>query len=136
MGGNDQLLKGIPGQPALQGNLVVTDTDQTTALFTVTKATGAVTSAAGLSATTGAFSSTLAVTGASTLTGGAGVGGAKNSKAILSCTSTTLGFLPPVMTGTQRDAISAPTEGLVVYNSSTHKLNVYTGSAWEAVTSA
>jgi hypothetical protein len=85
---------------------------------------------------------TLTVDGASTLTGavtataGAGCGGAQDSKAILSCSSTTKGFLPPVMTTTQRNAISSPTEGLMIYNSTTHKLNVYTGSAWEAVTSA
>lgn len=50
--------------------------------------------------------------------------------------STTKGFLPPRVTTTQRDAISSPAEGLMVYNSSTHKLNFWNGSAWEAVTSA
>lgn len=60
---------------------------------------------------------------------------AANAKAILDLTSTTLGFLPPRMTGTQRDAITAPPEGLVIYNTSTHKLNVFT-TGWEAVTSA
>jgi len=79
---------------------------------------------------------TLTVDESATLTTGGGFGGAQDSKSILSCTSTTKGFLPPVMTTTQRNAISSPTEGLVVYNSTTHKLNVYTGSAWEAVTSA
>lgn len=56
--------------------------------------------------------------------------------ALVEMTSTTQGFLPPRMTGTQRDAISSPATGLVVYNTTTNKLNVYTGSAWEAVTSA
>lgn len=46
------------------------------------------------------------------------------------------GFLPPRMTTTQRDLIPTPPEGLIVYNTSTSKLNVYTGAAWEAVTSA
>jgi len=59
-----------------------------------------------------------------------------NSKAVLELLSTTKGFLPPRMTSTQRDAIVSPPEGLVIYNTTTHKLNVYTGSAWEAVTSA
>ena len=45
------------------------------------------------------------------------------------------GFLPPKLTTTQRDAISSPAEGLIIYNLTTHKLNVYTGSAWEVVTS-
>jgi DNA-binding transcriptional regulator/RsmH inhibitor MraZ len=40
------------------------------------------------------------------------------------------------MTSTQRDAISSPTAGLVIYNSTSNKLNFYNGSAWEVVTSA
>lgn len=57
------------------------------------------------------------------------------ASSILDLVSTTKGFLPPRMTGTQRDAISAPAAGLVVYNTTTNKLNVYT-TAWEQVTSA
>lgn len=58
------------------------------------------------------------------------------ASAQLQVDSTTRGFLPPRMTTTQRDAISTPTAGLVIYNSTTNKLNMYNGSAWEAVTSA
>lgn len=58
-----------------------------------------------------------------------------DTTALLLLSSTTQGFLPPRMTTTQRDAISSPTEGLIVYNSTTHKINVRTASAWEAVTS-
>jgi hypothetical protein len=43
--------------------------------------------------------------------------------------STTRGFLPPRMTTTQRDAISSPAAGLVIYNTTTSKLQVYT-TAW------
>jgi hypothetical protein len=68
-------------------------------------------------------------------TAGIGYGGALNSKAVLDLQSTTKGMLPPRMTTTQRDAISAPPEGLMIYNLTTHKLNVFT-TAWEAVTSA
>lgn len=57
------------------------------------------------------------------------------SSAKLVVTSTTQGFLPPRMTTAQRDAIASPVAGLVIYNTSTNKLNVYT-TAWEAVTSA
>jgi hypothetical protein len=60
--------------------------------------------------------------------------GTPNAKAILTLTSTTLGFLPPRMTGAERDLIATPPAGLVVYNTTTNKLNVYT-TAWEAVTS-
>lgn len=42
----------------------------------------------------------------------------------------------PSLTTAQRDAVSAPTAGLIIFNSTTSKLNFYTGSAWEAVTSA
>lgn len=63
------------------------------------------------------------------------VGGTSGvASAILDVQSTTQGVLFPRMTTTQRDAI-ASAEGLVIYNLTTHKLNVYTGSAWEAVTS-
>lgn len=34
------LLKGLPGEPALQGNLILTDTDEKTALLTINKSTG------------------------------------------------------------------------------------------------
>jgi len=57
------------------------------------------------------------------------------ASAILEAVSTTKGFLPPRMTTTQRDAISTPAAGLMIYNTTTNKLNVYT-TAWEAITSA
>ena len=56
------------------------------------------------------------------------------SSAILDIRSTTKGFLPPRMTTTQRDAISSPAAGLIIYNTTTNKLNVYT-TTWEAITS-
>ena len=40
------------------------------------------------------------------------------------------------LTTAQRDALEAVGEGMTIYNLTTHKLNVYTGSAWEEVTSA
>lgn len=55
-----------------------------------------------------------------------------NSSSILELRSTTLGFLPPRMTTTERDAISTPATGLVIYNTSTDLLNYYDGSAWQA----
>lgn len=42
----------------------------------------------------------------------------------------------PSMTTTVRDAVSTPAGGSVIFNSTTKKLNFYTGTAWEAVTSA
>jgi hypothetical protein len=57
-----------------------------------------------------------------------------SEKALLDLTSTTKGFLPPRMTTTQRDAITSPVAGLMIYNTTLNKLNVYT-TAWETVTS-
>lgn len=59
-----------------------------------------------------------------------------NAASVLQADSTTQGFLPPRMTTAQRDAISSPPEGLVIYNTTTSKLNVKGASAWEAITSA
>jgi hypothetical protein len=52
-----------------------------------------------------------------------------NASALLDVSSTTKGLLPPRMTTTQRDAISSPAAGLVIYNTTTSKLQVYT-TAW------
>lgn len=51
-----------------------------------------------------------------------------NASALVDITSTVRGFLPPRMTTTQRDAISSPAAGLVIYNTTTSKLQVYTTS--------
>ena len=64
-----------------------------------------------------------------------GIGGTPNANAVLDCQSTTKPFMPSRMTKTQRDAVSSPTAGMVVYNSTDNKLNVYT-TAWEEITSA
>lgn len=58
-----------------------------------------------------------------------------SATAVLKVESTTQGFLPPRMTTTQKNAISSPAEGLIVYDLTLHKLCVYTGSAWETITS-
>jgi hypothetical protein len=49
--------------------------------------------------------------------------------------STTQGFLPPVMTTTQKNAIGSPTAGLIVFDVTLAKLCVYSGSAWQTITS-
>lgn len=53
-----------------------------------------------------------------------------NASAKLQVDSTTQGFLPPRMTTTQRDLIT-PTEGLEIYNLTTHKLQCYDGTIWQ-----
>jgi hypothetical protein len=62
--------------------------------------------------------------------GNVGIGGTANAAAILDAASTTKGFLPPRMTTAERDAISSPPAGLVLYNTSTNKLQVRTNTAW------
>jgi hypothetical protein len=52
-----------------------------------------------------------------------------DASAIFQVNSTTKGFLPPRMTTTQKNAISA-IAGLVVYDSTTNKLCCYNGSTW------
>lgn len=56
-----------------------------------------------------------------------------NANAVLDVVSTTKAFMPPRMTTAQRDAISTPTAGMVIYNSTTNVLNFYNGSVWGAV---
>ena len=67
------------------------------------------------------------------VTGGGNVGIATatpDASAILDVTSTTGGLLFPRMTGTQRDAIGSPANGLVLYNTTTNKLQVRAAGAW------
>lgn len=61
----------------------------------------------------------------------AGIPGAIDASAIAQLDSTTTGFLPPRMTITQRDAISSPAEGLIIYNTTDDTVDYYTGSAWQ-----
>jgi hypothetical protein len=64
-------------------------------------------------------------------TGAGGFGTATPAaSAQLEVTSTTKGFLPPRLTTAERDAISTPAAGLVLYNSTTNKLQVRTNTAW------
>jgi hypothetical protein len=58
-----------------------------------------------------------------------------NLSAVLEASSTTQGFLPPRMTTTEKNAISSPAAGLVVYDTTLNKLCVRTASTWETITS-
>lgn len=69
------------------------------------------------------FSSSLAI-GQATLA---------NAKSVLELVSTTKAFLPPRMNSTQRDAISSPPEGSVIYNTTTASLNYYDGGMWSEI---
>lgn len=64
-----------------------------------------------------------------------GLGGtaAVNSKSLLDIRSTTKGVLLPRMTSTQRDAITSPPTGLLIFNTTTGLYNTYTGGMWTTV---
>ena len=55
--------------------------------------------------------------------------------ALLDLRSTTKGFLPPRMNSVQEIAVcgGTPTEGLMVYNTTSHTLDVYNGTLWGAI---
>lgn len=55
-----------------------------------------------------------------------------HASAILQAESTSKGFLPPVMTTTQRTSIVSPAAGLIVYDTTTNKSYTYDGTAWQA----
>lgn len=65
-------------------------------------------------------------------TGGVGIGTqSPNAASVMDLTSTTKGLLLPRMTKAQRDAISSPVAGLVVYQTdNTPGLRVYNGTNW------
>lgn len=46
------------------------------------------------------------------------------------------GIVPPKLTTAERDALTEVESGMVIYNTTTNKLNVRVAAAWEAVTSA
>jgi len=58
-----------------------------------------------------------------------------NASAILDAQSTTKGVRFPNMTTTQKNAISSPAAGLVVFDTTLSKLAVYSGAAWQTITS-
>lgn len=53
-----------------------------------------------------------------------------DASAILDVKSTEKGFLPPRMTTAQRDAISSPAEGLIIYNTDEHGIEFWNGTTW------
>lgn len=59
-----------------------------------------------------------------------------NASAILDVQSTAKGVRMPNMTTVQKNAIASPAAGLMVFDTTLSKLCVYTGAAWETITSA
>lgn len=66
-------------------------------------------------------------------TGKVSIGSNLNASAAFEVNSTTKGLLAPRMTQTERDGISSPATGLLVFNTTAGKFNYYTGSAWSEI---
>jgi hypothetical protein len=64
-----------------------------------------------------------------------GTGNPADASAILDVQSTTKGVRMPNMTTTQKNAISSPAAGLMVFDTTLSKLCVYSGAAWQTITS-
>lgn len=67
--------------------------------------------------------------------GNVGIGATANASALLDVQSTTKGVRMPNMTTTQKNAITSPAAGLMVFDTTLSKLCVYSGAAWQTVTS-
>lgn len=68
--------------------------------------------------------------------GNVGIGtSSPNASALLDVQSTTKGVRMPNMTTTQKNAIASPAAGLMVFDTTLAKLCVYSGSAWQTITS-
>ena len=60
-------------------------------------------------------------------------GSSASPGAMLEVKSTDKGFLPPRMTTAQRNAISTPVEGLMIYNTDQKALNIFDGTSWTSL---
>lgn len=68
--------------------------------------------------------------------GNVGIGtSSPSASAILDAQSTTKGVRMPNMTTTQKNAIASPAAGLMVFDTTLSKLAVYSGTAWQTITS-
>lgn len=108
----------VTGNEAISGNSTIGGTLGVTADLAVNTNKFIVTAASGNTAIAGK----LAVGATSAAT-----------SALVDLTSTSLGLLPPRMTSTQRDAISTPATGLMVYNTTSGQYEFYNGSAWTGI---
>jgi hypothetical protein len=95
---------------------------------------GSITGSTGLSFTAGGTNQNVSLnpsgSGKVVLNGNVGIGtSSPNTSAALDVSSTSQMFYPPRMTTAQRDLISSPSTGGVIYNTTLNKLQVYTASS-------
>ncbi len=87
---------------------------------------GSITGTGALTFAAGGSNQNISITPSGT--GSVGIGtSSPTTTAALDVTSTTKGFLPPRLSSVQRNDMVNPTEGLVIYNSTSHCLEVYRG---------
>jgi len=91
----------------------------------------------GYSATgaTGTTSTNLVFSASPIFSGSVGIGTTPAASAVLDAQSTTQGVRFPNMTTVQKNAIGTPAAGLVVFDTTLAKLCVYSGAAWQTITS-
>jgi hypothetical protein len=91
----------------------------------------------GVTAGTGKYNLSMSGDADNLLNGPLGIGTAApaDASAMLEVKSTTKGVRFPNMTTTQKNAIATPAAGLVVFDTTLSKLCVYSGSAWQTITS-
>ena len=91
----------------------------------------------GYSATgaTGTTSTNLVFSASPIFSGSIGIGATPAASAVLDAQSTTQGVRFPNMTTTQKNAIGTPAAGLVIFDTTLAKLCVYSGTAWQTITS-
>jgi len=84
---------------------------------------------------TGTTSTNLVFSASPVFSGSVGIGATPAASAVLDAQSTTQGVRFPNMTTTQKNAIGTPVAGLVVFDTTLAKLCVYSGTAWQTITS-
>jgi len=88
-----------------------------------------------IAAATGRYNLYMGGTADNYFAGSVGIGATANASALLDVQSTTKGVRMPNMTTTQKNAIASPGAGLMVFDTTLAKLCVYTGAAWQTITS-
>jgi len=78
-------------------------------------------------------SHTFSTAGGTSTEGGLGIGTTPHISANLHISNSSKGVRLPLLTTTQRNAIASPAEGLLIFNTTTNRMNICTGSNWEAV---
>jgi hypothetical protein len=84
---------------------------------------------------TGTTSTNLVFSASPVFSGSVGIGTTPAASAVLDAQSTTQGVRFPNMTTVQKNAIGTPAAGLVVFDTTLAKLCVYSGTAWQTITS-